>query len=309
MSYELTAMSLFYKTGDLSRWLPDGNIQFIGRMDNQVKIRGYRIELGEIENRLSQHHAVSQAVALVRTDDNGDNCLCAYIVPDPKSIALDQWAMLSVSKSDTSPSALRDYLNTNLPGYMIPQYFVTIDQIPLTPNGKLDRRALPAPETGSDKSYVAPSTPVEIKLAEIWAQVLKTDQSLIGTEDNFFELGGQSLKAAMLNARIHKQLNLMMPLYEIFRTPTIKGLAQYINKHLSHGDNDIFIPIKPVEKREYYPLSSAQKRFYILQQITPGSVTYNIQIIVQLTGYLDRTRFEGAFKKILDRHESLRTGF
>ncbi len=178
--------SRLYKTGDLARYLADGNIEFLGRIDNQVKIRGYRIELGEIETVLGQHAAIQQAVVLAREDNPGDRRLVAYAVTAPGS----------------APAAneLRSFLQQKLPEYMVPPAFVMLDNLPLTPNGKLDRKALPAPDQTRpelEESFVAPRTPVEETLGSIWAGVLKLDK--VGIHDNFFHLGGHSLLATQLD--------------------------------------------------------------------------------------------------------------
>ncbi|MCP5053446.1 MAG: AMP-binding protein, partial [bacterium] len=285
-----------YKTGDLGRLLPDGNIEFIGRIDNQVKIRGYRIELGEIENRLSQQDDVSRAVVVARTDDPEEAYICAYIVPVQGDI---------VSASTVAPSMFRDRLAKELPDYMIPQYFVMVEAIPLTSNGKIDHDALPAPEIRPDQSYTAPRTVVETKLVEIWSQVLKRDLSEIGTDVNFFELGGQSLKATILVSRIHKQLNVMIPLNEIFRTPTIMGLARYIHT----AALERYAAILPVEKREYYVLSSAQKRLYILNRMDSAGTAYNMPQFIPLDQPTSVEKLRDSFVNLIHRHESLRTSF
>ncbi|MCP5049421.1 MAG: hypothetical protein GY940_19785, partial [bacterium] len=176
-----------------------------------------------------------------------DKRLVAYVVPEQDSAQ-------QTRQIDTAD--MRDFIKTRLPDYMVPSAFVVLEALPLTPNGKIDRSALPVPGIEAGNSYTAPSTLVEIKLVRIWSQVLKIDESLIGIDTNFFELGGQSLKATILSARIHKQLNVMVPLGEIFRTPTIKGLAQYI----LGAAQERYDAIEPAEKREYYSLSSAQKR-------------------------------------------------
>ncbi|MCP5052958.1 MAG: amino acid adenylation domain-containing protein, partial [bacterium] len=241
---------LIYHTGDLARWLADGNIEFLGRIDHQVKVRGYRIELGEIENWLLNHPKVLEAVVVTREDKSGDKYICAYIVPVYGDIT---------PGGEFVVSDLRDYLRENVPDYMVPSYFVEIDNVPLTPNGKTDRKALPAPELKAGAHYVAPGSAVENQLARLWSGVLEIDASIIGIDNNFFELGGHSLKATILVSRIHKALNVKVPLTEVFRTPTIRGLAQYI----LDAAGERYAAIEPVEKREYYGLSSAQKRLYI----------------------------------------------
>jgi aspartate racemase len=209
-----------YRTGDLARYLPDGNIEFRGRLDHQVKVRGYRIEPGEIEAVLSQHPAVQEAVVVAREDGHADKRLVAYIVP---------------AKEPHPPvTVLRGFLKSQLPEHMVPSTFVLLDALPLTSNGKVDRRALPG-DTGIrpdlDKVFVAPRSPAEKALAGIWAQVLGVDQ--VGIHDNFFELGGHSLLAAQLIARLGNALQVELPLCRLFEAPTVSELAQAIEQ--AHG--------------------------------------------------------------------------
>jgi len=207
-----------YKTGDLARYLADGNIEFLGRIDNQVKIRGYRIELGEIEVVLARHPHIQQTVVLAREDTPGNHRLVAY----------------SVATATCQPSApaLRTFLERKLPDFMVPSTFVFLDSLPLTPNGKLDRKALPAPDhsrSALDDAFAAPATPVETLLANIWAEVLKLDK--IGLHDNFFRLGGHSLLATQVIARIRKSFSIDVALRDIFESPTIAALAQHVQSH------------------------------------------------------------------------------
>jgi tyrocidine synthetase-3 len=280
-----------YRTGDLCRWLPSGVIEFLGRIDFQVKIRGFRIELGEIESQLLDHPGIKEAVVTARTEKRGDKTICAYIVPLPTS--------------RTNPLHLRDYLSRTLPDYMIPSYFVFLDRIPLTPNGKIDRRSLPQPSFESKRLYRAPVDPIQAKLAAIWSQILSIDQDMIGTDVSFFELGGHSLKATVMSGRIHRELDVAVPLVEIFRTPTIEGIGAYIREAVG----DRFSSLEAVESREYYGLSSAQKRMYILQQMALESTVYNIPQALRLTEEVDIERLAGVFRKLIGRHESFRTSF
>jgi acyl-coenzyme A synthetase/AMP-(fatty) acid ligase/acyl carrier protein len=203
---------MMYKTGDLGRMLPDNNIEFLGRMDHQVKIRGYRVELGEIESKLLKHPAVKEAVAVDKTGPDGNKFLCAYIVwHEPQTVA-----------------EMREYLLQELPDYMIPTYFIGIEQIPVTANGKIDRKALPEPEANihTGVEYVAPRDEIETELAAIWQEVLSVER--VGIHDNFFELGGHSLKATTMVSRIHKQFNVEIPLREAFTNQTVAELAGLI---------------------------------------------------------------------------------
>lgn len=278
-----------YRTGDLARWLPDGIIEFLGRIDNQVKIRGYRIELGEIENRLLQHESIKDAVVIDRADSDGNKYLCAYIV----------------TTAELKIPELREHLNKKLPEYMVPSFFIKLDSIPLTQNGKVDRKALPEPDgsINSGVEYVAPTTELEQKLAAVWQEVLGIDQ--IGINDDFFARGGHSLKATVLVAKIHKELDVNIPLKEVFMSPTIKAQAEYISK----AEQSIYTSIRPIAKQEYYPLSPAQMRMYILWQLEGESITYNMPKAVMIESPVEMGQIEAWFKALITRHETLRTSF
>ncbi|WP_342552941.1 amino acid adenylation domain-containing protein [Paenibacillus sp. FSL R7-0652] len=281
-----------YRTGDLARWMEDGNVDFIGRIDNQAKIRGHRIETGEVESQLLQVKGVREAVVLVRNDANGQKALCAYYAPDTG-------AALAVNE-------LRSTLAQELPGYMIPSYFVELAQLPLTPNGKVDRKVLPAPEgeAGSGTEYAAPRNELETKLVVIWQEVLGLTRP-IGVHDNFFDIGGHSLRATTLVSKIHKELNVDLPLRDVFRYSMIESMAAAI----SRLDEQTFTAIPAADEREVYPQSYAQKRLFILNQLEGTELTYNMPEAMVLEGALDRARFEEAFRKLVARHEVLRTGF
>jgi fengycin family lipopeptide synthetase D len=290
-SYKSYPSYKIYKTGDLARWHGDGSIEFLSRLDFQVKIRGYRIELQEIETVLLKHDDIKGAVAVARETEDGNTYLCAYVVG---------------SVEDTLDSgALRDYLLQTLPGYTVPSYFISLEDIPLTPTGKIDRKALPlhGPRAGGD--YIAPGNKTEKQLVRIWSEVLALERSVISTEANFFELGGHSLKAATLAAKIHRQLAVKVPLAEIFKAPTIKGLALYIKKSSKAG----FVPVNPAEKREYHQLSSAQKRLFIVQQKELASTAYNMPQVISLPDQFVLEQLHTALEKLIQRHESLRTSF
>ncbi|MGD2093155.1 MAG: condensation domain-containing protein, partial [Candidatus Aminicenantes bacterium] len=296
MSYQLSAISYIYRTGDLARWLPGGNIEFLGRIDNQVKIRGFRIEPGEIENQLANHKDIGEAVVVVRQDERSDRYLCAYFVP--RSVD-------SLEESTLSQAHLRKYLSGCLPNYMIPSYFIMIEKMPLSPNGKILRRSLPEPVIKSRHQYRPPGNEMEKQLRVIWSEVLNIETEIIGIEDNFFERGGHSLIAITLIAKINKAFNVQLPLSELFKTPTIKGLSLYIK---SAAENR-FISLEATEEREYYSLSSAQKRMYVMQQIEPESTTYNMPTIIIVEGKLNPGHIEKTFSELIHRHVSLRTSF
>jgi amino acid adenylation domain-containing protein len=216
--FSATRGARLYGTGDLARYLPDGNLEFLGRIDQQVKIRGFRIELGEIEAVLRQHPAAREVVVIAREDVAGDKRLVAYLV--------------ATQLPPPSPHELRTFLQQKLPDYMVPSAFMVLDALPLTPHGKVDRRALPTPDrAGStiDGSFVAPRTPAEEVLAGIWAQVLRVER--VGIQDNFFELGGHSLLATQLLSRLRDAFQVELPLHRLFAAPTIAGLACAIEEH------------------------------------------------------------------------------
>jgi amino acid adenylation domain-containing protein len=279
-----------YKTGDIGRWHPDGNIQFLGRKDRQVKVRGFRIELGEIEMQLQKHPGVKEAIVITREDTTAGKCLCAYIVFESQPAEV---------------SEMRDYLLKELPDYMVPAYFVSIERLPLTPAGKPDRKALPEPGAVLKPRGEPPRNEIEEKLAGLWSEVVGIDKKGIGIDTNFFELGGHSLKATILASRIHKEFHVKVSLAQIFKTPVIRGLAQYIK----NAGKERFQSVMPVEKKEYYGLSSAQKRLYVLQQLDEQSIVYNMPTVVVLEGTPERNRLEQVFKRLIRRHESLRTCF
>ncbi|MCP4549378.1 MAG: AMP-binding protein, partial [bacterium] len=212
------AGSRLYRTGDLARYLPDGNIEFLGRVDHQVKIRGFRVELGEIDATLEQHPAVQEAVALVREDRLGNQRLVAYVVPDTQ-----------YRDTERHGTELRSYLQNKLPDYMMPSLFVVLDSMPLTPNGKIDRQALPAPHATYPElaeTFVPPRTPVEEMLSSIWTQLLGVEQ--VGIHDSFFELGGHSLLLTQLTSRIRQVFRVELPLRSLFDAPTVAEMAKAI---------------------------------------------------------------------------------
>ncbi|MGD2087197.1 MAG: amino acid adenylation domain-containing protein [Candidatus Aminicenantes bacterium] len=300
--------TLLYRSGDLVRRLPDSMIEFVGRIDHQVKVRGFRIELGEIENRLLNHEEIKEAAVMPRKQENDDIILCAYIV-------LNSCSSPSPGSTHTGDiTRFKAYLAETLPAYMIPSHFVLLERMPLNPNGKIDRNALPAPEMSVQRvnEYAAPRDEIEKKLVEIWSEVLnisinqnqqKAPHLSIGIDDNFFELGGHSLSAVSLASKIHKKFDVKLPLADIFENPNIKGLACCIRS----SKRDLFRDIELVEKKEYYPLSSVQKRLYFLKEMEPESTAYNMFQAVVLQGKLMADRLGWVFQKLLTRHESFRT--
>ncbi|MBV8734893.1 MAG: AMP-binding protein, partial [Solirubrobacterales bacterium] len=287
-----------YKTGDLARYRPDGSVEFLGRLDNQVKIRGYRIELGEIETQLSQHPAVAAAVARAHAERSGDNALVAYVIP---------------SGPMPSGTELRRFLAQKLPAYMIPPTYVTLDAFPLTPNGKVDRKALPRPEVWGTEpvaEYTAPSTELEQRLAELWAELLEHDR--IGVHDDFFDLGGHSLLAARMIGRIHSQLDVQLPLRALFEAPTVVGLSERIEAMQAQAEQaekpreepPPLVPIARVRRTSF-----AQDRFLFIDQLAGPTSAYNIPWPLRLKGELDVVALGRALSEIVRRHEALRTRF
>ena len=284
-----------YKTGDLARYLEDGNIEYLGRIDTQVKIRGFRIELGEVEAALSQYGDVEGCCVIAREDTPGNKRLVAYVV----------------AHQDSTPtvSELRQYLKAKLPEYMIPSALVLLESLPLTPNGKIDRRALPKPEldTTQLEKYIAPRTPIEELLTQIWAQVLKVEK--VGIADNFFELGGHSLLATQLVSRIRNIFQVELPLRELFAKATVAELSQLIGQLQQQNLEIISTPILPRVEKAQTPLSYAQQRLWFLDQLEPNSAVYNIPLALRLTGNLNQTALEQSLQEIIHRHEALRTNF
>ncbi|MBW4508478.1 MAG: amino acid adenylation domain-containing protein [Scytonematopsis contorta HA4267-MV1] len=300
-----------YKTGDKVRYLPDGNIEFIGRIDYQVKIRGFRIELGEIEVVLAQHAEVREAVVIAREDQPGNQYLAAYVVmqsplPTPPS-------PLPIPHSPL-PTLLSEYLKEKLPDYMIPGAFVQMESIPLTPNGKVDRRALPMPnfQISLSDNFVPPSTPNQEILAKLWGEVLNLKQQ-VGVHDNFFELGGNSLLATQVISRLRSRIGIEVTLRSLFEKPTVAKLSELIDL-AQHNTFELqtssqLATIVPVPRSEHLPLSFAQARLWFLNQLSGESATYNMLEPLHLSGSLNTAALEMAVQEIVRRHEVLRTTF
>ncbi|MCP4218411.1 MAG: AMP-binding protein, partial [bacterium] len=250
-----------YWTGDLGAVSGTGAIEMMGRKDFQVKIRGFRVEVGEIETAILGYKTVDEAVVMVKMKEGNEPFLCAYIV----------------CASPPDMDALREYLLEEIPDYMVPSYFEVLEAMPLTPNGKTDRKALPEPQLhGMGIEYVAPRDDVEHKLAEIWAGVLAQDVEEIGIDADFFELGGHSLKAVTVSLVIHKELHVKLQLPVMFSHTTIRKLGDYIKT----AEKDAFVAIPRAEDKPCYRLSSAQKRMYILNQAEKENTAYNIYKVI-----------------------------
>jgi amino acid adenylation domain-containing protein len=305
-----------YKTGDLVRYRQDGNLEYLGRINEQVKIRGFRIELGEVEAVLSQHPNVRETVVTVRVDVSQDNCLVAYLVV----------------KQQPSPtiSDLRHYLKQKLPEYMVPTAFVFLDTMPLTPHGKIDRRALPAPDTSSfsRSNFVGPRNPIEEILAVIWTRVLGTEH--IGIHDNFFDLGGHSLLATQVISRMRQAFGVEIGLQLLFETPTIADLASAIavkralcaitydgaqpiaslSNAYAFSENEGTEELKTIPRianRDSAPLSFAQQRLWFLEQLESNSAAYHIPLLLRLQGHLKVDVLQQSLDAIVAHHEILRT--
>lgn len=286
---------LMYKTGDYGRWLPDGNIEFLGRMDDQVKIRGFRIETGEIEVQLMQHPEISEVFVKVQnnqSDQNDEKALCAYFAAS-KTLGAEQ---------------LQEWLGSRLPAYMLPQHYVQMSELPLTANGKIDTKSLPDPSlsshAGIDVADNPNATVTESRLAELWKSTLGIDH--VNLNDHYFIRGGHSLKAAMLVTEIHKHFHIQLSLRKIMEVPVFQDMAVEIDRSLKSG---ALPAIRPAEHRDFYPLSLAQKRLFILNQYDPMQLTYNIPVFLQINGPVQVDRLQSAMNRLVRRHETLRTAF
>ena len=281
--------SRLYKTGDLVRYREDGALEYLGRIDHQVKLRGFRIELGEIESCLLKHPQVREAVAMVREDKPNDKRLVAYVA----------FRTGDVPTTDE----VRSYMAKGLPEYMVPSAFVVQSSLPVTPNGKVDRQALPAPGT-ENRSYAAPRNAVEELLTLIWAQVLGTER--VGIHDNFFHIGGHSLMATQLISRVRSAFQVELPLRCLFETPTVAEIAQQAQSLQGRAA----IPtIVPLFRGEYAELSFAQQRLWFLDQLVPGSPLYHMPVAIRLSGKLNVLALHHSFNQVIGRHEALRTTF
>ncbi|WP_369938522.1 non-ribosomal peptide synthase/polyketide synthase [Xanthomonas tesorieronis] len=289
--YSRDPRARLYRSGDLARWLPDGNVEYLGRNDFQVKIRGFRIELGEIEARLAELEHVREAVVLAREDVPGEKRLVAYLTESVES--------------STTVAELRTRLLLQLPDYMVPSAFVVLPSLPLTPNGKLDRNALPAPdgEAYARRGYAMPQGPVEAALAKIWAELLKLDR--VGRFDDFFELGGHSLLAVQLATRVRDALQVELSLRDVFEASELARLAERVS--LATASAAATIEIAP--RQPYMPLSPAQQRLWFLTQVDGASAAYHSAGALRLAGALDRGALARALRRIVARHEVLRARF
>jgi amino acid adenylation domain-containing protein len=285
-----------YRSGDLARHQPDGNIEFLGRLDQQVKVHGARVELGEIEAALKQSPAILDGVVTVKEDARGEKRLVAYVV--------------AASEQSPAPAELRRLLQGKLPSFMMPSAFVFLDSIPQTRNGKIDRKALPAPGKHDfirAGKYAAPRTPVEEVLAGIWEEVLGVER--VGVDDDFFELGGHSLLATRITARIRETFKVEISLQHFFETPSVGGLSGKIEAAVRSGQEFELPPIQRLDAEGELPPSFAQRRLWFLEQMEPGSPVYNMPAALRLTGPLNAAALEQAVSEVVRRHGALRTAF
>ena len=284
-----------YRTGDLARWR-DGDLEFLGRMDHQIKIRGYRVELGEIETALAQHPAVRECVVIAREDTPDEKRLVAYVV--------------SGSGAAGGAAEFRRFLQAKLPDYMVPSAFVSLEAVPLTPNGKLDRKRLPAPEQSRPElaeDFVAPSTSTEQKIAAIWFEVLGWNQ--IGIHDDFFELGGDSLLAVQVVSRLRQAFEVEVPVAALFESPTIAQLAEGLVAARWGGGKAPESSLTRARRDGRIPLSFSQQRLWFIDQLTPGTFAYNMPVALRVEGTLDAGGLRECLDEIVRRHEILRTTF
>ena len=284
------------RTGDFARRLPDGTLECLGRQDSQIKIRGHRVEPGEIEALLVSHPDVRECAVVPRLDERGQARLVAYVVTQ--------------QSPQTVISELRGRLKEQLPDYLRPAAYVPLAALPLTPNGKIDRRALPEPDEPADERsqpYVAPRTETERVTAEIWAEVLGVRQP--GIHDHFLELGGHSLLAGQVINRLRAVFQTELPLRALFESPTIAGLAVRVEEALQSAAVTTMTPLVRGQERSAWPLSFAQRRLWFLDQLEPGTATYNLRRIVRIDGPLNVAALRRAWQTIIDRHDILRTIF
>jgi amino acid adenylation domain-containing protein len=279
-----------YRSGDLVRWLPDGTIEYVGRADTQVKLRGFRIELGEIESLLGAHDAVTESV-VIAVGEGSDKRLVAYV-----------GSALAGQDDAALVSSLRASLETELPPYMLPSAIVVLSQLPLTANGKVDRRALPDPDL-RPAEHVPPETPTEIRLAEIWARILKLD--VVGRDANFFELGGHSLLATRVVSEVSRSFGKPLPVRAVFEYASLSRLATHIDAQAQQDHR----PIPRAGRDHALPLSFSQQRLWFIDRLEGGSTQYNLPAALRLDGALDAAALQQALDALVERHEVLRTTF
>ncbi|MBP1124792.1 MULTISPECIES: amino acid adenylation domain-containing protein [Pseudomonas] len=289
--------SRVYRSGDLTRGRPDGVVDYLGRVDHQVKIRGFRIELGEIEARLREQPSVGETVVVAQEGPTGKQ-LVAYVVPLDTALLTDAVAQSSARET------LRSALKTRLPDYMVPTHLMFLERMPLTPNGKLDRKGLPVPDVSlMQQVYVAPQSELEQQVAAIWAEVLGVEQ--VGLADHFFESGGHSLLAMQVISRLRHLLGTEVPLRTLFEQPRLQGFVEALSD--PQASLASAPPILPVSRQRPLALSYAQERQWFLWQLDPHSAAYHVPSTLRLRGWLDPLALQRSFATLVARHESLRT--
>lgn len=279
-----------YRTGDLARWLPDGNIEYLGRMDEQVKIRGYRIELGEIEHAIRRLAGIRDAAVIAREDQWGDKYICAYVVGE-------------VEGNEVDVAQIKSELAKLFPSYMLPAYFHSMNELPVTTNGKLNKRALPEPELRGNKDYAAPRNQMEASVVTVFKDVLNLEQ--VSIHDSFFELGGHSLKATRVVNAIESTIGTRIPLRVLFERSSVAELAEY----LKHAQENTYEEIPPAEQKQVYPMSPTQRRMYLIHAMEELGTAYHMPGVMELEGPFDLQRMKKVIQQLTDRHEALRTSF
>jgi aspartate racemase len=283
-----------YKTGDVARYLPDGNIEYLGRADQQVKIRGYRVELGEIESVLERQDGVRECAVVAREDIPGQKRLVGYVVRQPGQ--------------EITTSSLRRSLQETLPEYMVPAAFVFLESLPVTPSGKVNRLGLPAPDQNRpelEEQFVAPANDAEERVATIWREVLNLKE--VGTQDNFFDLGGNSLMVGQVISRVREAFQIELPAQALFDAPTIAALSKGMAAGNWGQERPGAPPIKRQEQDLHPPLSFAQRRLWFIDRLEPGSPAYNVPMAIHLEGHVNAAALQTSLKRIAQRHDSLRT--
>ena len=297
--------SRLYRTGDLVRQTVQGEIVYVGRIDHQVKIRGFRIEPGEVETALRAHPAVGQVLVLALDDGPAGKRLVAYVVADANVADAN---VADANVADANVAELREHLKGALPDYMVPAAFVLLDAMPLNPNGKIDRKALPKPDWNAARTeFVAPRSAAEEALAAIWSEVLGLAR--VGVKDSFFELGGHSLVATQVAARVRERLAFELPLRLVFEEPVLEGLAGRIEEMQREGRGRALPPLVACTGDEPAPLSFAQERLWFIEQFGDLGATYHISNAFHLAGVLSRGALTEALRQLVERHHSLRTHF
>ena len=289
-----------YRSGDSARLRSDGELEFLGRIDDQVKIRGFRIELGEIQAVLLEHDGVAECAVVALEAAPGDTRLAAYVVPTSSS-----------ESEETLRQQLRAFLEERLPTFMVPSSIAAVGELPLTANGKLDRRALPEPtwveQADEGDTFVAPRTPLEAEIAEVWCQVLDVER--VGTGDNFFHLGGHSLLAARVITRVRERFSIDLSVRALFEHPTLASFAEQVAARVTPGEDAPAADGPDERPPQAQPPSFSQQQLLVIDELAPTIATYNGALAVRIRGDLDRSVLERALRDVVERHESLRTVF